>query len=410
MEKTLEKAEVVQEENKMNENQNLDENQADSQGQADVPTDSQGKADKKEEAKPKIIRTTSLEKNHIPRNIRKIVKQKEKIRFDLSIQRNSVWSSQQKSLFIHSLIYGFPFPPAYAQDKGDGILWMLDGKQRLSCVIDFVLNEFRLHKSTPKCFNEAIGGKLFKELPEEFREEILSTNFTIYQMVDMTDEERDEMFVRLNRGTPLSKIEQTRAMYSDLISQIEDISKMEFFTNYVLLSKSAKNRFTDQELIIQTAMLLDNEHTFRGIGSVQIQSYVNELKEKNELISVDVFNKFVKADNYLSIVCNELSKAELSQIFKKVNIPMIIITAIKADENDVDKSLFGDFLVDFLVKNYSKDSEYSNACQSGSAKKENVVIRINAMDKAFTDFVNGRKDKGEEKLKSNLEQISNQVG
>lgn len=404
--------------NAENEGQSSDgqeESQAGEEAEAgeDKPkVDAKAKKLAEEEAykKQKINRTTAIDKRHIPRTIKRIVREKNKIRFDSTIQRGHVWTQEQKSLFIHSLIYGYPFPPAYAQDKGDGELWMLDGKQRLSCVIDFCTGAFKLHKDTPDAFGVEINGKYFEDLPDDFRSEIENTNFTIYQMVDMTDDERDEMFVRLNKGTALNKMEQTRAMYSTLINQVETIGKMQFFVNDVKLSKSAKNRFTDQELILQTAMLLDEGHTFKGTGGAQIQKYVNALKMKGELISDDVFNKFVKADDYLSTVTNDITLDEIKEIFKKVHVPIIIKTALKAIDNNVEEKVFGDFLVDFLIRNYSQETPYGIASQKSTTKKESVNLRLKEMDRAFVDFVNKRIEQEEDKLKTNHEEVINQAG
>lgn len=374
-------------------------------------TDEEEESENEDEAQG-IIRTTAIDKVHIPRTIKQIVKNKDKLRFDLCIQRNNVWTPEQKSLFVHSLIYGYPFPPAYAQEmEGDSKeLWLLDGKQRLSTIISFCEGGFKLAKKTPKCFGVDIANKKFSELPTEFQEQINDTSFTIYQLRGLTDYERDQTFVRLNKGTPLSKIEQTRAMYSELIEQVETISRLELFQNYVLLSEKAKNRFTDQELILQTAMLLDETNENKGIGSVQIEAYVKDLKAKDELLSDNVFNKFVQADDYLSVLANDMSKSEVKQIFKKVNVPMVIITSLKAIANNVSETIFGDFLVDFLDRNYNKDTVYGKACQSGSAKKENVQIRLDEMDKAFVDYVNERLGEEDEKLQSKHDKLEANVG
>lgn len=360
------------------------------------------------EEKVKVERTTAIEKVHIPRTIKQIVKQKDKLNFDLAIQRNSVWTNEQKSLFIHSLIYGYPFPPAYAQDKGDGVLWMLDGKQRLSTVIDFCEDKFKLDKKTPSVFGQEIKGLKFSQLLEDFQDEILSTNFTIYQMRNITDEERDQIFVRLNKGTPLAKMEQTRAMYSQLTEQIEQsVSNLEFFHDHVSI---AKNRFADQELILQTAMILDKEHNLKGIGSPQIQKYVLDLKDKGELLSDDVYNSLLSADDYLSQAVSNFTVEQVKSTLKKVNVPMIVVTALSAIKDSVTPDVFGDFLIKFLITDYKKDTDYGVACQAGSAKKENVLIRLTEMDKAYVKFVNNKlKLKGEERIKSNKKEIEQVV-
>lgn len=355
-------------------------------------------------ANNKYVRTTALEKSQMPKNVRWLTKNSNKLNFKLAIQRNTVWTPEQKSLFIHSLIYGYPFPAVYAQDKGDGVLWLLDGKQRLTTAIEYCTGEFKLHKSTPKCFGYTIANKKFDELPlDEFRDTILDTDFMIHLLKNMTNQERDEMFVRLNKGTPLSKIEHTRAMYSDLIEQIEGIAGLEFFSDYVTFPK---NRFADQEVIMQTVMILDEDHNLKGIGSAQIQKYVAELKAKGVLLSDEIFNKFVQADDYLSMVCSEFSDVERKQILKKVHIPMVIVTALRAVEDKVEHTYFAEFLDSFLINKYSRDSDYGIACQSGSAKKENVLIRLQAMDNGYADYMNTlMKLKGDKKIKSKAKEL-----
>lgn len=400
------------------ENQEQAENQTDDAEQAEnqEPSNEEGSEDagepkaedKPEPVKPEpVVRMTAIEKTQLPKTIKWIVKNKEKLNFALAIQRNSVWTSEQKSLFVHSLMYGYPFPPAFAQDNGDGILWLLDGKQRLTTVIEFCEDKFKLHKNTPNVFGHEVANKKFSQLHEDFQDEILSTNFTIHQMRGLTDSERDEMFVRLNKGTPLSKIEQTRAMYSSLIAQIEAIAGLEFFQDHVTIPT---NRFADQELILQTAMILDEDHNLKGIGSVQIQKYVAELKLKGELLSDEIFNKFVKADDYLSMVAGDLGTAELKQILKKVNVPMVIVTALRAIEEDVPPTLFGEFLVNFLITNYKRDSDYGIACQAGSAKKENVLVRLQEMDNGYVEFVNKMLNlKGEKKIQSKAKELEEAI-
>jgi len=83
-------------------------------------------------------------------SVRTISKNREKYNFNLSIQRNSVWKDDKKSLFIHTLMQGYPFPAVYAVEM-DEIMYMLDGKQRFLSILNFIDDEYALDKDTPKC-------------------------------------------------------------------------------------------------------------------------------------------------------------------------------------------------------------------------------------------------------------------
>lgn len=66
---------------------------------------------------------------------------------DIDIQRGYVWddkkSNNRKSLFIYSLLMGKIVPPLYF-NKIDGVYDLIDGKQRLTTLCEFVNNNFKL--------------------------------------------------------------------------------------------------------------------------------------------------------------------------------------------------------------------------------------------------------------------------
>lgn len=74
-----------------------------------------------------------------------------KINFDHIVQRSYVWERSRKTGLIESMIIGYPVPPIYAKRVDDGsgqrggnIYYIMDGKQRLSTVKEFLNDEFAL--------------------------------------------------------------------------------------------------------------------------------------------------------------------------------------------------------------------------------------------------------------------------
>lgn len=130
----------------------------------------------------------------------------EKISFDHPIQRKGgQWDNYKMSLFINSMAEGYPIPPMYAL-KEDGIYYILDGQQRLSTVFKYLNNEFALHEETPECDEKIMAECLFDELHEDLKDEIKSCMFTLYSYEDISYEEIEDIFFRLNSGVPLSNI------------------------------------------------------------------------------------------------------------------------------------------------------------------------------------------------------------
>lgn len=333
------------------------------------------------------VRKRSIRKAKMPMTIREIVKEKAVIRFDLAEQRNTVWKDEQKSLFIHTLVYGYPFPTAFAVSTNDGNIWMLDGKQRTTTVLSYVQNEFKLHKNTPECLGVEIAGMYFKDLPEEFQNEILDSSFDIWELKNLTNAERAEMFYRLNNGSALTKLEVTRSMYSEFFSEVAELADLPFFTDVISLTNSARNRFVDQELVVQIAMLLDKDYKLKGFGGSHIRDYVLGLKESEGHFSEEMVNLYSTISTYLEEAFDNFTKQQTSKALKKINVPMVFMQAIEAKKLGMQPSQYGEFINWFLVEIYNIESAYGVSCQAGSAKRENVMVRLKEIDKAFKKYI-----------------------
>jgi hypothetical protein len=59
-------------------------------------------------------------------------------------QRNKVWDLKQDSELVESILMGIPIPPIYLFENKDGIKQVVDGRQRLSCVFDYLNDRFKL--------------------------------------------------------------------------------------------------------------------------------------------------------------------------------------------------------------------------------------------------------------------------
>ncbi|MGL5665312.1 MAG: DUF262 domain-containing protein, partial [Shewanella sp.] len=62
-----------------------------------------------------------------------------------SYQRHSVWSSEQQSLLVDSIIKNIPIPPIFLREhidkQGKTTFEVIDGKQRLTSIFRFIDNE-----------------------------------------------------------------------------------------------------------------------------------------------------------------------------------------------------------------------------------------------------------------------------
>jgi len=342
--------------------------------------------------------------------------------FEYPIQREGgQWSHYQKSLLIHSYATDYPVPAIYSVveihpvttvKKGEeitkdvSVYMMLDGKQRMTNTYHFYkgMDEFeKLHADTPtvKIDGEEIeiAGKRFDELPEEIQERILDFTLDHWKIDEATDEEIEDMFYRLNNGTPLSKMQQGKAkMGTEWAIKIKGLVKHPMMN--VASFSPAQLRNADNELaILQTLMLLDENYEIKSFSSGDVAQYAltfkDDVEHKDTLVA-----KVATAMDYLAKAFNaepkegqELIKEK--DMLKKVHFPMTLLTALDAIEMGVSPEQFATWAEDFKAiftkgKNKRETSiktKYLTWSGAGSVKKPNTINRVKEMIAHFESYV-----------------------
>lgn len=302
---------------------------------------------------------------------------KKTLNFDLAIQRkNGIWDLERQSLLIHSILTCYPIPSVCVL-KEKRILSFLDGKQRLTAIFDFIDGNYALDKTIKNINNIEVKNTTFEDLSEEFKNKILEYQITAYQIENATDREIKELFYRLNNGVALKPIETTRAILGNkTIKFITQITSTPFFVHKANITKSARRRYIDQELVLQILMLISIPNT--GFTSKEIKAFAKTLAEKS-------LRTELKAT--MENVCYYLNGAYLKKekFLKKVNLPMIfkLVYDIQVNKYPIYNSDFYDWSVLFFE---NTSDTYKLACVAGSARKENVQKRLRIMQESFNEY------------------------
>ena len=131
---------------------------------------------------------------------------------DSDFQRGDVWGLERKAELIESVLMGLPLPIFYFNQDKYGRLIVVDGRQRLTALFEYMDNKFALKnlKILPN-----VNGKHFSELPP-----ILASRIEDYQvqahviMPPTPDRIKFDIFDRVNRGgMQLNKQEIRNALY-----------------------------------------------------------------------------------------------------------------------------------------------------------------------------------------------------
>ena len=278
-----------------------------------------------------MIKTTL---NWTVKNLKTMYNEKHTLRMDHVIQRQSgQWDGDKlkKSLLIHSILANYPIPPLYClkepvNDK-DYSYSVLDGKQRLTTIFDYIDGKYALDEDTPGVIIDdvtyGLGNKYFTDLDIECQQELLRFKFTIYGFEDADDDLIEEIFFRLNNSTPLSKPQKSMALTGvQNAAFIKSILSDKFFSEICKFSTLQRRKSDDMCTLLQSMMLLDNRYYGYEYSSLSVDEVMHYAKYIKNNYSEEQKERLYDIIDYL-----EKAFPEQEKMLKKINIPMIILAA-----------------------------------------------------------------------------------
>lgn len=290
---------------------------------------------------------------------------KNKIVLDTSIQRKEdQWNRKKKSLLILSGIQGIIIPGIFAKEtlneKNDTIWEVLDGKQRLTTLNSFLNDEFKLDKTLP----EEYANKKFSELDEETQTTIKNIEIVVNVYQDITEQETEIIFCRLNNGQKLSNDNLLRAhMGPELRAFVDEAIEKPFMSKTALTNGQLK-KSEDQGVVLAALSLIADCGT-TDFSKDGLTAFVDEFKEDFNKENVQ---SILDALDWLDTVIEEKNK-----YLKKISLPMIV--AIAADCDESKKETYANNLKSFL-EDYENRADYLQYCSKATTSISNVGGRL----------------------------------
>lgn len=343
-----------------------------------------------------MIKTTL---NWTVKNLKSMYDGKNTLQMDHPIQRQELqWLDDRlkRSLLIHSILANYPVPPIYCLKESIGekdySYSILDGKQRLTTIFDFVDGRYPLDAETPSVVIDGtayeLGDKYFTDLDTECQQELLRFKFTIYGFEDADDDLIEEIFFRLNNSTPLSKPQKAMPLCGvGNATFIKSLLSDRFFSEVCQFSALQRRKSDDMCTLLQSMMLLDNRYEgyeFASISADEIMKYASCIKNN---YSEEQKERLYGIIDYLEKIFPEKNK-----MLKKINIPIVMLAADTAIGNDYDSTkniyrvgpkYFRQWFCYFFDECYE---DYKQYCSSGSIKKEKTLKRIEIMESSLVEY------------------------
>lgn len=167
-----------------------------------------------------------------------------------SFQREYVWNQPKKQQLIDSILLGIPIPTFYFSIDKNGNLLVVDGKQRINSILEFLEGKLSLPSSYRfLCLDKDSKHDVhFKELESRVKRKFEDYPLTCY-LVDSSVIPRfqNEIFMRVNRGGERLTIQEIR--------NASNVGKVTYLLNKISDNKELRivpiKRKKDQYLVLR---------------------------------------------------------------------------------------------------------------------------------------------------------------
>lgn len=183
-------------------------------------------------------------------HVKRLCEERRQLVLAPEFQRYNVWTTRQKCELVESILMGIPIPVIYFFEAKDGTKQVVDGRQRISAILDFLNNKIKL--SDLKILKD-LNDKTFNDLEPKLQGMFEDYQLFVYVIQPPTPERvKYDIFDRVNRGgTRLNSQEMRNALYQgNALRLIGNICKSEIFRNATDKGISSK-RMRDQYVVLR---------------------------------------------------------------------------------------------------------------------------------------------------------------
>lgn len=195
-------------------------------------------------------------------------------------QRRLRWDNRRQSRLIESFLMNVPVPPVFLNEDEYGSYSVIDGKQRITAISDFMRGKLRL--SGLEVFNE-LNGLTIDEFPS-ILQRVVRTRPTLRSVIILRQSDPDvkfNVFQRLNTGGVRLNAQEIRnsAFPGSLNDLIMELSVNQRF--HRLLGISARHKsaiyqeMRDAEFVLRYFTFRDSWRTFSGGMKRQMDRFMD---------------------------------------------------------------------------------------------------------------------------------------
>jgi hypothetical protein len=260
-------------------------------------------------------------------------------------QRSKVWKPDKQRRLIESIIRDLSIGVFIVKHRDDQTYEVLDGQQRLESIFLFI--EERI--TTPVEFEE-FSEKKYSDLQNDTARYPTFENFKIYyeEVIDGTDAQLADIFLRLQEGTPLNAAEKLNATHGKMRDFVYELSKHGLFKNDINISEF---RFAHRFIAAQMVLLeLESDFTAEPLPAFGNPRF-GKLKAMYKEFECNI-PKWLKKRVYRTVnsIHNTLG-TDAHVLCEKSDLPMVyLLTTYLNKWYAVERTSLKKFLIDFFTR------------------------------------------------------------
>jgi hypothetical protein len=240
-----------------------------------------------------------------------------------AFQRRNAWDDVRKSRLIESIIVGMPVPNIVLAENKEhkGRFIVIDGKQRLAAINEFMDNQYRLRGLD---IRKDLNGMELNSLPTSDREGLENSTIRSTVIKNWVDQNfLYSIFFRLNSGSlPLSPQELRKALIGgNLLDSIEEYLK-ESRSFHRIFGEGLDRRMRDSELVLRFIAydrdLQNYSGNFKEFLDTATRYYEDSWDTRRAEVAERLDRLDVSLDTTFSIFGNDSFKKWLGDKYEKV--------------------------------------------------------------------------------------------
>ena len=214
-------------------------------------------------------------------------------------QRMRVWTPEQKSRLIESILLRIPLPAFYFSSNTEGFMQVVDGVQRLSTIHDFARNNaFPLQHL--EYLDRELGGKSFSDIDGTIWGKRINATQIIVNVIDPQTPTRVkfDIFKRINTGGSPLKPQEIRHCMSGKRSRelLKRLTALKSFNEATGGRLSGHIRMADREVVLRWVAftLLEDLNDYGGDEIATLEDLLNITTERvdtDETIDIELLIK-----------------------------------------------------------------------------------------------------------------------